>query len=305
MDFMLSTSSGKSVIVEEVPRHEWKWNVKHKTTYLPNEYTAYIVLYEHSRHALKNIVYLFSTCEAIDGRCARVEVLLCKEGKENDMFYAVSDCLVRDTAGIVLYDQTGKFDDISCFPSHSIIVENESSLISLSDDFHPYISKERRERIREWLRISCMCLFIDSSARSITDGDFDFDNVQELVNAMSFGHIEVQFTQEDTHDYLSYDTNAQTPDGLFALSCALLASNNAGIIEEEEGAMMQCCADTSAVMEIWERACAMSGVPVSLNGDAGSYKPDKKMIRKLGELLGVDSMVEAYFRGVPLEDILA
>lgn len=146
------------------------------------------------------------------------------------------------------------------------------------------------------------------------------DIAQNMLNMFSCGKQSFDFHfSDDTKDIvLNPDPN---PSNKFyryteyAITSALIAAAN----EDKYSPSMQLikCVDEVArfgrvmedMLEIWTHAMQSARIPAvfryGIRTDEDELEYDVLTAWKIGEVLGIDSMIEAYFRGVPIEDVLA
>lgn len=126
----------------------------------------------------------------------------------------------------------------------------------------------------------------------------------DVRDAMSYGNIQLSYTEADINDYWLEDIDSQYDNGVDAKACGKLILS--GIIEmtDDEKKLIKDFNDTAAVLSLWQHACNSAGIPLDLSDSSGSRKPNKQMTKDIGHIIGVDTSVDAYFAGVPVEDLL-
>lgn len=227
----------------------------------------------------------------------------------------------------VLWDQSGRHDDIALIKSHEIELH-----IQRGDEYLDEIESCRvvpklgqlritGERAEKIATITKVGLFEKLQKIAVKPDDQDYhpprpsvECLRELVDALTFGHHKLALPRE----FSGYSDYPREPSIEYyeAEAVELMLG---GYVESDDDTMEAAMLyrEIDDIIELWESAFEKSGVPFMLKVDegAGMFEDDpgasmrtnvrSEGIRAIGSALGIDSMVDAYFEGVSLEDIMA
>lgn len=213
----------------------------------------------------------------------------------------------------VLYDESGASKTKPKFTAADIEFNKKGALVWHGElpECVAGFCKNRNERLRGERMADEIASMFDGIAHishhandnmlSLFYGNTRFSETRSLVSAVSFGQLQVELGTDSSKktSYIMQTLDDQAADWLIdnvVFTQRGLLDTIGKLDAEDENTLSQ----LRDVATIW-RAC-LTGYGVSLGCD---NKLDVGAIQKLGCLIGADSMIEAYFGGVPVADILA
>ena len=113
-------------------------------------------------------------------------------------------------------------------------------------------------------------------------------NVDEMIDAFTFGH-----------ESYAKIASAHTLNGWVAEIIDSITLNYTGKKDNETEAMAARLGD---ILEIWNARCKQASINIDLNSMTASTL---KMLLVVGRSLGIENDIEAYYMGVPADDIIA
>lgn len=209
----------------------------------------------------------------------------------------------------VLYDISGIYDDIAVVKSTEISVRAINGkhnrrylpklcLSSPSD----LIADEYAEDIRNAARLGACKMIFDLFLRELTEYKFDARYLVDAVKGISCERLSLPIAQQDVEDYFDspnewYDWGLNPHWALELCRCGAVQPR------DEDVELFDVLDDLAAMAQLWKHACRSSGLPIALSQHEDLSSIDAGMLSKLAEMLSMDSYLDAYLAGVPVEDI--
>ena len=205
---------------------------------------------------------------------------------------------------VLIYDQTGIFDDIACFKSHEVepIMQQGgtgTSYAALPQFENMPISSHWEEVILRGTRAAAVTLVLGRLMGGLSE-ETESEYVRNFVEGISFGKLSFPVDDNDMDNW----AHELYPKSIDLAAAYLLATEGYVRPDEATKEMLDTMLSIPSLLAIWEHATRTAGLPVTFLASQGS-KADAETIMAMGSLLGADSMIDAYFAGVPLEDIFA
>lgn len=205
---------------------------------------------------------------------------------------------------VLVYDQTGIFDDIACFKAHEVkpIVQQGktgTSYAALPQFENMPISADWEEVILRGTRAAVVKIALGRLMGGLSE-ETTSEYVRSFVEGISFGKLSFP-VEDDDMDNCVHDLYPKSVD---LAAAYLLATEGYVHPDTATEAMLDAVLSIPSLLAIWEHATRTAGLPVTFLASKGA-KADADTIMAMGSLLGADSMIDAYFVGVPLEDIIA
>lgn len=204
---------------------------------------------------------------------------------------------------VLIYDQSGTLDDIACFKSNEVepitlkrgAVKSYGALpkfdkIAISDD--------KKEEIGELARAAAVQVVL-SKLDSVVYKECESTYVQDAVCGISLGNLECPINEDDIENWRN-----EYADRDYYAAAYLLAAE--GYIEKDADfeKLIACVEMLPDMLALWKYCAVQAGIPIVFGGGE-KMTVSTEGIRMLGEMLGVDSAMDAYLAGVPMEDIMA
>lgn len=279
---------------------------------LTRESQGIVVMNPMVQAKTRDVVALLSTAGFVNNT---LNCIICLDGchGEEHVMSEVNEIFSkkdwRDTT-FMLYDATGVYDDIACVKSEQIAMRSSWKVHPLTGIPIPMpvlapggfsVPEEKAERIRKLARYGSLHHVMDATVFGMGK-EMGAENMSAAIAALSFGNVSVEVKEAD---FLSKEELGLDEERAEDPICSAEFVESGVVADSEENVrFVKDLKRMHDVSTIWRRCIRDSGMPVELDfHDGRKCEPD--MIRKLGEAIGADSAVDAYFAGVPLEDIFA
>lgn len=252
----------------------------------------------------------------VAGLCATVgaidesfEYILCYRGEDVHNSMLMARCARK--GAVVLYDSSSTYDDIAVLRSTDIecrddLIPNNWNanqrplkvpVLRQGHGFH--IPSEKNSKI---LRAACkgaLNQFV-LAPNSFASKKMSGQQVSAMASAMSFGKVRLDDEGTALEEYLVEQDGTVWEHPFFSLGLALANSVEADC---ESRKFIDECLALYDVYGIWQHCFATSKLPLCF--DEMAVESNQEMLMAVGGLIGAESCVDAYFGGVPIEDILA
>lgn len=220
----------------------------------------------------------------------------------------ISERLSKDPNMYVAYDQSGMYDDVASYP-HNVFETGAERHAGCR--FSGDISLVGPDVVKSIADAAIV------AARNAYGRDFGFKddlsrmstyrNVKSAFDAYGLGYVSFEMSEEE------FDAMREQGSGYDTIPERLMCDFGEQAPRYDEWKTWKDRADdTMKVMQVWNHALRISGIPFNVLGyrlnetEVYDRFVDAELTRKIAEMIGVDGMLENIFvHGVPIEDVLA
>lgn len=221
----------------------------------------------------------------------------------------VEDRLAKDPNMYVAYDQTGMFDDKSCYPSSTFACTGST-----------FRSCEYRGGI-DMIEPARLSVIADAAVKSAAENyaqafgfkddrsdESCYGNVKSTIEAYGLGYVRFALDEEQFDSVVE----SRVPESNASAESVMISLGDVMPRYGEWLELNRLREDTLKVIRVWNYALRVSGTPFNVLGyrfnesEIYDRRVDTELTARVAEMTGVASMLESVFSGgVPIEDILA